>query len=126
MTKTIDAPVFHVNADCIEDVCYVFKIAAEYRAKFEKDVVIDLIGYRKNGHNELDNPNITNPHLQKLIDVKTPVAKMYEDALVAEGVFTQDQVTSKRNTLRSKLEGAFKSFKNFDYKVDEWDKGNRW
>jgi len=70
-------------------VCYVFKIAAEFRAKFEKDVVIDLVGYRKNGHSELDDPNITNPHLQKLINAKTPVARVYEEALIGEGHFTQ-------------------------------------
>lgn len=54
LAKCINAPIFHVNADSVEDVCAVFKIAAEYRCKFQKDVVIDLIGYRKYGHNELD------------------------------------------------------------------------
>jgi 2-oxoglutarate dehydrogenase E1 component len=61
IAKSVDAPIFHVNADSIEDVCYVFKLAAEYRVKFQQDVVIDLIGYRKFGHNELDQPMFTNP-----------------------------------------------------------------
>lgn len=54
LAKSINAPIFHVNADSVEDVHYVFKIAAEYRQKYNHDVVIDLIGYRKFGHNELD------------------------------------------------------------------------
>lgn len=54
LAKTINAPIFHVNADSMEDVHHVFKVAAEYRQKFNHDVIIDLIGYRKFGHNELD------------------------------------------------------------------------
>lgn len=54
LAKAVGAPIFHVNADSIEDVVNVFKYAAEYRSKFKKDVVIDIIGYRKMGHNELD------------------------------------------------------------------------
>jgi 2-oxoglutarate dehydrogenase complex dehydrogenase (E1) component-like enzyme len=56
IAKAIDAPIFHVNADSMDDVAKVFSIAAEYRQKFKEDVVIDLIGYRKYGHNELDSP----------------------------------------------------------------------
>jgi 2-oxoglutarate dehydrogenase complex dehydrogenase (E1) component-like enzyme len=54
VAKSINAPIFHVNADSMEDVQRTFKFAAEFRQKFKKDVVIDLIGYRKFGHNELD------------------------------------------------------------------------
>ena len=56
IAKAIDAPIFHVNADSMEDVAKVFAIAAEYRTRYKEDVVIDLIGYRKMGHNELDAP----------------------------------------------------------------------
>jgi 2-oxoglutarate dehydrogenase complex dehydrogenase (E1) component-like enzyme len=52
--KVIDAPIFHVNGDSIQDVVKVFRIAADYKSKFKQDVIIDLIGYRKSGHNELD------------------------------------------------------------------------
>lgn len=54
LAKSIDAPIFHVNADSLDEVAKVFKIAAEFRMKFKRDVVIDLIGYRRYGHNELD------------------------------------------------------------------------
>jgi 2-oxoglutarate dehydrogenase E1 component len=56
IAKAIDAPIFHVNADSMEEVAKVFSIAAEYRHRYKEDVVIDLIGYRKMGHNELDAP----------------------------------------------------------------------
>lgn len=59
LAKSIDAPIFHVNADSMDDVAKVFSIAAEYRQKYKNDVVIDLIGYRKHGHNELDQPSFT-------------------------------------------------------------------
>ena len=65
LAKVINAPIFHVNAQSMEDVCFVFKLAAEYRQKFELDVVIDLIGYRKFGHNELDQPSFTQPLMYK-------------------------------------------------------------
>jgi 2-oxoglutarate dehydrogenase E1 component len=61
LAKAIDAPIFHVNADSPEDVDFVFRAAAKYRQKFNHDVVIDLIGYRKMGHNELDQPSFTQP-----------------------------------------------------------------
>lgn len=67
VAKSIGAPIFHVNADSLEDVSKVFQLAAEYRQKFGKDIVIDLIGYRKMGHNELDQPAFTNPLMYKVI-----------------------------------------------------------
>ena len=68
VAKSIGAPIFHVNADSLEDVSKTFKFAAEYRQKFGKDVVIDLIGYRKMGHNELDQPAFTNPMMYKIVN----------------------------------------------------------
>lgn len=74
LAKTINAPIFHVNADCPEDVNHVFKAAARYRQKFGKDAVIDLIGYRKMGHNELDQPSFTQPLMYKQVAKMEPVA----------------------------------------------------
>jgi 2-oxoglutarate dehydrogenase E1 component len=67
LARSIDAPIFHVNADAVDDVAKVFKIAAEYRQKYHNDVVIDLIGYRKHGHNELDQPSFTQPLMYKRV-----------------------------------------------------------
>jgi 2-oxoglutarate dehydrogenase complex dehydrogenase (E1) component-like enzyme len=85
LAKTIEAPVFHVNADCLEDVARVFQIAAEYRQHFNTDIFIDLIGYRKLGHNELDQPAFTQPLQYKVIAAKEPVSKMYRKQLLKEG-----------------------------------------
>ena len=63
LAKAINAPIFHVNADDIDAVHHVFSIAAEYRQTFGHDVIIDLIGYRKYGHNELDQPSFTQPFM---------------------------------------------------------------
>ena len=65
LAKAVDAPIFHVNADSMNDVAKVFRTAAKYRQKFNKDVVIDLVGYRRFGHNELDQPLFTQPLMYK-------------------------------------------------------------
>lgn len=67
LAKSIEAPIFHVNADSPEDVDFVFREAAKYRQRFHQDVVIDLIGYRKMGHNELDQPSFTQPLMYKQV-----------------------------------------------------------
>jgi 2-oxoglutarate dehydrogenase E1 component len=78
LAKAINAPIFHVNADSMEDVTFVFEAAAEYRQKFNHDVIIDLIGYRKMGHNELDQPSFTQPFMYKRVAEMEPVARIYE------------------------------------------------
>ncbi len=95
LAKSIDAPIFHVNANAVDDVCRVFEIAAEYRQKFGHDVVIDLVGYRKLGHNELDQPMFTQPIMYKKIKKMAPVMDLYEKQLLEEGVITHDHIKSK-------------------------------
>ncbi len=75
----------------MDDVAKVFSIAAEYRQKFKHDVVIDLIGYRKHGHNELDQPSFTQPLMYKRVAEMKPVADQYEAQLIKEGVITAEQ-----------------------------------
>lgn len=86
IAKCINAPIFHVNGDSIEDVAKVFEYAAEYRQTFHKDVVIDVIGYRKMGHNELDNPSFTQPLMYKIVAGKTNARDLYKNKLLAEGI----------------------------------------
>ena len=77
VAKTINAPIFHVNADSMEDVQRTFKFAAQFRQKFQRDVVVDLIGYRKMGHNELDQPSFTQPLMYKVVNSMKPVRDIY-------------------------------------------------
>lgn len=92
LAKAVNAPIFHVNADSMEDVHLAFRAAGEYRQKFKLDVVIDLIGYRKFGHNELDQPSFTQPFMYKQIAKMTPVSRIYEQQLLDDGTVTNEAV----------------------------------
>jgi 2-oxoglutarate dehydrogenase E1 component len=81
-----DAPVFHVNGDDPEAVVQAIRIAAEYRAHFKRDVFVDLVCYRKHGHNELDDPTFTQPVMYRRIAAHRPAAQRYAERLIAEGV----------------------------------------
>ena len=86
VAKMVEAPIFHVNADDPEAVCFVTRFALEYRMKFHKDVVIDLVCYRRHGHNEADEPAATQPLMYQVIRKKPTVRQLYADKLAAEGV----------------------------------------
>src|SRR5574343_1169948 len=88
--KMVDAPIFHVNGDDPEAVALVTQIAIEYRQKYAKDVVIDIICFRKLGHNEQDEPMVTQPLMYKIISKHPGTRKLYGDKLIAEGVLPAD------------------------------------
>ena len=77
VATAISCPVFHVNANSMDDVANTFRIAAQYRQRFGKDVVIDLVGYRKMGHNELDQPSFTQPLMYAIIKNMNPTRNLY-------------------------------------------------
>lgn len=78
VAKAINAPIFHVNGNSMEDVANVFRLAAEFRQKFKKDVVVDVIAYRKMGHNELDQPMFTQPLMYSIVKKMNPVVEVYK------------------------------------------------
>ncbi|XP_061119574.1 2-oxoglutarate dehydrogenase complex component E1-like isoform X4 [Conger conger] len=88
VARVVNAPIFHVNADDPEAVMYVCKVAAEWRATFHKDVVVDLVGYRRNGHNEMDEPMFTQPLMYKKIKQQKAGLQKYAEKLISEGVVT--------------------------------------
>ncbi|MBV94861.1 2-oxoglutarate dehydrogenase-like, mitochondrial, partial [Eschrichtius robustus] len=88
VARVVNAPIFHVNADDPEAVIYVCSVAAEWRNTFNKDVVVDLVCYRRRGHNEMDEPMFTQPLMYKQIHRQVPVLKKYADKLIAEGAVT--------------------------------------
>ncbi len=90
VAKMVQAPIFHVNADDPEAVCFVAQIAMDFRMEFNKDVVIDLVCYRKHGHSEADEPSATQPMMYQQVRKHPGAPKIYAEKLVAEGVIDAD------------------------------------
>ncbi|MFE0155056.1 multifunctional oxoglutarate decarboxylase/oxoglutarate dehydrogenase thiamine pyrophosphate-binding subunit/dihydrolipoyllysine-residue succinyltransferase subunit [Nonomuraea sp. NPDC059007] len=107
VARMIQAPIFHVNGDDPEAVVRVGQLAYEYRQAFRKDVVIDLICYRRRGHNEGDNPAFTQPLMYDLIDAKRSTRKLYTEALIGRGDITVEEAESALRDYQAKLEQAF-------------------
>jgi 2-oxoglutarate dehydrogenase E1 component len=91
IAKASNCPVIHVNADDVESVVWVFQFALEYRYQFNKDIVIDLVGYRRYGHNEGDEPRYTQPKMYQAIDDKPTVAKLYGENLKQENILNPER-----------------------------------
>ncbi|MHA3701868.1 multifunctional oxoglutarate decarboxylase/oxoglutarate dehydrogenase thiamine pyrophosphate-binding subunit/dihydrolipoyllysine-residue succinyltransferase subunit, partial [Jatrophihabitans sp. YIM 134969] len=107
VARMISAPIFHVNGDDPEACVRVAKLAVDYRREFKKDVVIDLICYRRRGHQEADNPSFTQPVMYDIIDNKRSVRKLYTEALVGRGDITLDDAEEALRDFQSQLEKVF-------------------
>jgi len=112
VAKVIQAPVFHVNGDDPEACVRVAHLAFEYRQKFNKDVVIDMVCYRRRGHNEGDEPSFTQPLMYKLIDAKRTTRTLYSEALVGRGDITQAEAEEVAKEYQAQLESIFQSLNN--------------
>ena len=106
IAKMVQAPVFHVNGDDPEAAHFVMQLALDYRMKFKKDVVIDLVCYRRHGHNEADEPSATQPLMYKVIKQRPTTAKLYADKLVAETVLTNQAVAQLEEDYRKALDAG--------------------
>lgn len=104
VAKIIEAPIFHVNADDPEAVMFVTLLAMDYRYEFKKDVVIDLICYRRRGHNETDEPSSTQPLMYQTIRKHKTTRTLYAEKLVADGVVTQAEADQMTNDYRAALD----------------------
>jgi len=105
VAKMVEAPIFHVNADDPEAVCFVTRFALEYRMKFHKDVVIDLVCYRRHGHNEADEPAATQPLMYQVIRKKPTVRQVYAEKLATEeGVLTASEAAAMMEQYRNGLD----------------------
>ena len=105
----IQAPIFHVNGDDPETVVRVARLAFEYRQAFNKDVVIDMVCYRRRGHNEGDDPSMTNPQMYKIIDAKRSVRKLYTEELIGRGDITVEDAEELLRDFQAQLERVFKA-----------------
>jgi 2-oxoglutarate dehydrogenase E1 component len=104
VAKTTQCPIFHVNADDVEAVVYTVELAVEYRQRFHKDVFIDLLGYRKYGHNEGDEPRFTQPILYKIIEKHDDPHILYVNKLVEQGSITKEEASDIEKSILSELE----------------------
>lgn len=109
VARVVNAPIFHVNADDPEAVVHVCKVAAEWRAKFNKDCVIDLVCYRRNGHNEIDEPMFTQPLMYTKIRQQVPTLQQYAQRLIAENVVDESYVTQLYEKYENILIEAYKN-----------------
>ncbi|MFJ2896543.1 multifunctional oxoglutarate decarboxylase/oxoglutarate dehydrogenase thiamine pyrophosphate-binding subunit/dihydrolipoyllysine-residue succinyltransferase subunit [Streptomyces sp. NPDC087218] len=107
VARMIEAPIIHVNGDDPEAVVRVARLAFEFRQAFNKDVVIDLICYRRRGHNEGDNPEFTNPQMYTLIDKKRSVRKLYTESLIGRGDITLEEAEQALQDFQGQLEKVF-------------------
>ncbi|MBW7868956.1 MAG: 2-oxoglutarate dehydrogenase E1 component [Brumimicrobium sp.] len=112
IAKIINAPVFHVNGDDIEAVAQTFIIAIEYRQKFNKDIFIDLLSYRKYGHNEGDEPKFTQPNLYKSIAKHPDPREIYKRQLIEEGTIDEAYYKKLEGEIEGKLDAAYEAAKN--------------
>ncbi|PIK42551.1 putative 2-oxoglutarate dehydrogenase, mitochondrial [Apostichopus japonicus] len=121
VARVVNAPIFHVNADDPEAVMYVSQVASQWRCHFGSDVVIDLVCYRKNGHNEIDEPMFTQPLMYKTIKKHKSVLEMYADAKIEEGIMTQQEFEEEQANYEKICEDAYQNAKKIENtKNAEW------
>ena len=123
MAFMVEAPVFHVNGDDPEAVVFAARVATEYRQKFGKDVVLDIICYRRYGHNEGDDPSFTQPLMYKAIGKKKTTREIYADRLIAQGDITQEEHDKDVEDFYSFLDGEFDKAKSYETKEPDWLQG---
>lgn len=112
VAKMIEAPILHVNGDDPEAVLFVTQLAMDYRNEFKRDVVIDLVSYRRRGHNEADEPSATQPMMYQRIKKMSTTRELYAEKLVAENVLTTQLCEAMANDYRDALdEGGHKNFR---------------
>ncbi len=107
IAKMVQAPILHVNGDDPEAVVRVARLALEYRQRFQRDVVIDLIAYRRHGHNEGDDPSYTQPEMYKVIESTRPVRKLYTERLVRRGDISVEQAEEFLRDFEERMSTAF-------------------
>ena len=122
LAKMVEAPILHVNGDDPEAVVHCARIALEFRQKFNRDVVIDMICYRRFGHNESDEPSFTQPIMYKKIKKHPTTLNVYANKLIENGVVTKSEFDNMKQDFKNLLEEQFKTAKSYKPKL-EWYEG---
>ena len=114
VAKMIGAPIFHVNGDDPEACVWVARLAVDFRQKFKKDVIIDMLCYRRRGHNEGDDPSMTNPYMYDVVDVKRGVRKTYTEALIGRGDISMKEAEDALRDYQGQLERVFSDVRELE------------
>ncbi|MBE2273516.1 MAG: 2-oxoglutarate dehydrogenase E1 component [Flavobacteriales bacterium] len=126
IAKVTESPVMHVNADDVEAVVHAIRFAADFRAQFGKDVYIDLLGYRKYGHNEGDEPRFTQPNLYKAISKHPNPREIYKNELIKEGVVSDEVLKKMETEFKTLLDADYDASKEIEkntmdiFMADDW------
>jgi 2-oxoglutarate dehydrogenase E1 component len=124
VAKSIQVPILHVNGDNPEAVVWAAQTAAEFRMTFKSDVVLDIVCYRRHGHNESDEPAFTQPLMYARIKQMTPVRKWYADKLAAEGSVPAAEAQAIQDAFNATLEDAFQAANNYKPNKADWLEGH--
>ena len=122
VAKMVEAPILHVNGDDPEAVVHCAKIAVEFRQKFNRDIVIDMICYRRFGHNEGDEPSFTQPMMYQKIKKHPSTLYVYAEKLIKEGTISKEEFTNMKTNFKNLLDEQFKTAKEYKPKL-EWFEG---
>ncbi|XP_059470554.1 2-oxoglutarate dehydrogenase complex component E1 isoform X2 [Neocloeon triangulifer] len=121
VARVVNAPIFHVNSDDPESVMHVCNVAAEWRNTFHKDVVVDIVSYRRNGHNEIDEPMFTQPLMYRKIRNTKPGLQLYAEKLIKEGTVTEEEVKDVADKYEKICEEAYTNArKETHIKYKDW------
>ena len=122
VAKLAQAPIFHVNGDDPEAVVHCAKVATEYRQKFNRDVVIDMVCYRRFGHNEGDEPSFTQPLMYKKIKSHPTTLNIYSETIANDELLTRDQISKQKEDFKKFLEKEYKASENYKSEL-KWFEG---
>ena len=125
ITKGLQLPIFHVNGDDPEAVCRMARMAFDYREAFHKDVVLDIVCYRRRGHNEGDDPSMTQPVMYSLVDVKRSTRQLYKEALIGRGQLSAEQAERVEEDYHKVLDATFAEVREAEAAVERGDTGAR-